>query len=92
MIFALKVGDPLVKVLRLVNREKRSPVDYIYEWTDKAKEAIAASFNNNEEKYRNIFEFIDKRWNIQLHRPLHATGYFLNPEYFYSNSDIENDT
>ncbi|XP_042375950.1 uncharacterized protein LOC121969771 [Zingiber officinale] len=92
MVFALKVGGPLVKVLRLVDGEKMSPMGYIYESMDRAKEAIAASFNNNEEKYRSIFELIDKRWNIQLHRPLHAAGYFLNPECFYSNSDIENDT
>ncbi|XP_042396494.1 uncharacterized protein LOC121986602 [Zingiber officinale] len=92
MIFALKVDGPLVKALRLVDSEKRSPMGYIYEAMDRAKEAIAASFNNNEEKYRNIFEFIDKRWNIQLHRPLHVAGYFLNPECFYSNPDIENDT
>ncbi|XP_042425959.1 uncharacterized protein LOC122013799 [Zingiber officinale] len=92
MVFALKVGGPLVKVLRLVDGEKRSPMGYIYEAMNRAKEAIVASFNNNEEKYRSIFEFIDKRWNIQLHRPLHAAGYFLNPECFYSNPDIENDT
>ncbi|XP_042401120.1 uncharacterized protein LOC121991168 [Zingiber officinale] len=80
------------RVAELVDGEKQSPMGYIYEAMDRAKEAIAASFNNNEEKYRNIFEFIDKRWNIQLHRPLHAAGYFLNPECFYSNPDIENDT
>ncbi|XP_075504344.1 uncharacterized protein LOC142541764 [Primulina tabacum] len=80
-VFALKVGGPLLKVLRLVDGEKRSPMGYIYETMDKAKEAIAASFNNNEEKYRGIFEIIDKRWNVQLHHPLHAAGYFLNPEF-----------
>ncbi|XP_042444056.1 uncharacterized protein LOC122029182 [Zingiber officinale] len=92
MVFVLRVGDPLVKVLRLVDDEKRSPMGYIYESMDRAKEAITVSFNNNEEKYRSIFELIDKRWNIQLHRPLHAAGYFLSPECFYSNFDIENDT
>ncbi|XP_073148976.1 uncharacterized protein [Henckelia pumila] len=51
-VFALKVGGPLVKVLRLVDGEKRSPMGYIYEAMDRAKEAIAASFNMNEEKYR----------------------------------------
>ncbi|XP_073122785.1 uncharacterized protein [Henckelia pumila] len=90
-VFALKVGGPLVKVLRLVDGEKRSPMGYIYEAMDRAKEAIAASFNMNEEKYRGVFEIIDRRWNVQLHHPLHAAGYFLNPEFFYTNPDIEND-
>ncbi|XP_057997825.1 uncharacterized protein LOC131176805 [Hevea brasiliensis] len=52
---------------------------------DKAKEPIANSLNGNEEKYKSIFEIIDARWSLQLHRPLHATGYFLNPEFFYPN-------
>lgn len=92
MLFALKVCSPLVKVLRLVDGEKQSPMGYIYEAMDRAKEDIAASFNNDEDKYRDIFDIIDKRWSIQLHRPLHATGYYLNPELFYSNRAIEKDT
>lgn len=82
MIFALKVGDTLVKVLRLVDGEKKSPMSYIYEIMDKAKETITVAFNNNEEKYHSVFEFIDKRWNVQLYRLLHAAGYFLNLEFF----------
>ncbi|XLV01045.1 hypothetical protein S245_015382, partial [Arachis hypogaea] len=31
------------------------------------------------------------KWNYQLHRPLHATGHFLNPELFYDNPRIELD-
>ena len=52
---------------------------------DRTKEVIEKSFNEKEEKYKEIFEIIDQRWKCQLHRPLHATGYFLNPEYFYDN-------
>ncbi|XP_059629981.1 uncharacterized protein LOC132272936 [Cornus florida] len=58
---------------------------------ERAKEAIAKAFGENEEKYKDIFKIIDTRWNIQLHRPLHAAGHFLNPEYFYSNPNIEQD-
>ncbi|XP_058006514.1 uncharacterized protein LOC110632856 [Hevea brasiliensis] len=64
---------------------------YIYETMDRAKEAIAKSFDENEEKYKTIFEIIDKRWESQLHRPLHAVGYYLNPEFFYSNEKINED-
>ena len=28
-------------------------------------------------------EIIDKRWEFQLHRPLYATTYFLNPQFHY---------
>ncbi|RVW33881.1 hypothetical protein CK203_082945 [Vitis vinifera] len=58
---------------------------------NRAKDAIVRSFNGNEEKYKEIFNIIDKRWEIQLHRPLHAAGYFLNPEFFYDKPEIEHD-
>jgi hypothetical protein len=47
---------------------------YIYEVMDSTKETIQNSFNNNEEKYRQIFDIIDKRWECQLHHPLHAAA------------------
>ena len=34
-------------------------------------------------KYGRIWEIIDNRWNNQLHRPIYAVGYFLNPKYHY---------
>ncbi|XP_028103566.1 uncharacterized protein LOC114302700 [Camellia sinensis] len=83
VVFALKVSGPLVRVLRLVDTEKKPPMGYIYEVMDRAKECIAISFDHKEEKYNEIFEIIDKRWDVQLHRPLHAAAHFLNPEFFY---------
>ncbi|XP_058010208.1 uncharacterized protein LOC110670461 [Hevea brasiliensis] len=91
IVYILKIFGPLVRVLRLVDGEKMHAMGYIYEAMDRAKEAIAKSFNENEEKYRTIFEIIDKRWESQLHRPLHAAGYYLNPEFFYSNEKINED-
>ncbi|RWR88537.1 hypothetical protein CKAN_01755600 [Cinnamomum micranthum f. kanehirae] len=58
---------------------------------DRAKEAIASAFGGKEERYNNIFEIIDRRWDVQMHRPLHATGYFLNPEFFYLNPNVDQD-
>ncbi|KAL0462052.1 UNVERIFIED_CONTAM: hypothetical protein Slati_0092800 [Sesamum latifolium] len=61
-------------------------------WTkSKANEAIAASFSNVEEKYQKEIDIIDARWDIQLHRPLHAAGYYLNHEFYYSNPSVEQD-
>ncbi|RWR93421.1 hypothetical protein CKAN_02267000 [Cinnamomum micranthum f. kanehirae] len=91
VVYALKVSGPLLCVLRLVDGEKKAPMGYIYEAMDRAKEAISNAFGGKEERYNNIFEIIDRRWDVQLHRPLHAAGYFLNPEYFYSNPNTEHD-
>jgi len=41
--------------------------------------------------YEDLWNIIDERWNNQLHRPLHVTGYFLNPEFHYS-PDFKVDT
>ena len=64
---------------------------YIYEATTRAKETIVKSFLSNEEKYKEIFEIIDRRCEIQLHQPLHATGYFFNSEVFYDKLELEHD-
>src|SRR5262249_30257402 len=61
VIYILKVMGPLICVLRLVNNEKKPAMGYIYEAIDQAKEAIQKTFNENEEKYKEIFSIIDKR-------------------------------
>ena len=83
----LKIYDHLVRVLRLVDDERKPAMDYIYEAMDRAKEIIMKAFKEKEEKYKEVFEIIDKRWECQLHRPLHAAGHYLNPEFFYSYTD-----
>ncbi|KAL5145299.1 hypothetical protein HKD37_06G015372 [Glycine soja] len=70
--YTLKAMGPLVSVLRLVDNEKKLAMGFIYESMDRAKEEIQRAFNNNEGKYKDILAIIDKRWDCQLHRPLHA--------------------
>ncbi|KAL6334260.1 hypothetical protein AAG906_014658 [Vitis piasezkii] len=72
--------EPLVKVLKLVDQDKKPTLSIIYEAMDRAKLAIKASVKQWE-KY---WEVIDRRWEGQLHRHLHATAYFLNPMFQYS--------
>ncbi|KAL4590571.1 hypothetical protein LXL04_003505 [Taraxacum kok-saghyz] len=90
---AVKVGEPLLRVLRLVDGERKPPMGYIYEAMDRAKESIASAFNNNKEAYKQVFKIIDERWTCQLHQDLHAAGHYLNPELYYKNQrGIENDS
>ncbi|KAH9308797.1 hypothetical protein KI387_036708, partial [Taxus chinensis] len=78
----VKIVEPLIKVLRLVDGEI-SVMGYIYEAMDQAKEQIRASYRDKVTKYGPIWEIIDNIWNNQLHHPIHAAGYFLNPRYHY---------
>ena len=34
-------------------------------------------------RYEDVLKIIDHRWEIQLHRPLHAAAYYLNPKIHY---------
>eukprot|EP00253_Pinus_taeda_P028702 PITA_28702 len=78
----VKLAEPLVKVLRFVDGE-RLAMGFIYEAMDQAKEHIKAVYKDRVAKYGPIWAIIDERWNNQLHRPIHAAGYFLNPRYHY---------
>ncbi|KAG8391077.1 hypothetical protein BUALT_Bualt01G0150300 [Buddleja alternifolia] len=71
---------PLVSVLREVDSEERPAMAFIYELMDAAKERIAFNCGNNEKKYLPIWKRIDDRRASQLHKPLHAAGYYLNPQ------------
>lgn len=83
--YVLRLTSPIVKVLRMVDGDVKPAMGYIYEAMDRAKEAIASGLNHASQKYKKVFEIIDQRWDCQLHQPLHAAGYFLNPEFFYDN-------
>ncbi|RVX12125.1 hypothetical protein CK203_010766 [Vitis vinifera] len=74
------IMEPLVKVLKLVDQDKKPTLSIIYEAMNITKLAIKASVKQWE-KY---WEVIDRRWEGQLHRHLHATAYFLNPMFQYS--------
>lgn len=87
VLYALKLTGPLVKVLRLVDGERKPPMGYIYEAMDRAKETISKTFAYKEDLYKKAFEYIDARWECQLHRPLHAAGHYLNPEIYYDNPE-----
>ncbi|RVW43014.1 hypothetical protein CK203_090073 [Vitis vinifera] len=70
---------PLVSVLREVDSKERPTMGYIYELMDSAKEKIAFNCRGMERKYGPIWRKIDARWTPQLHRPLYAADYYLNP-------------
>ncbi|KAI9200025.1 hypothetical protein LWI28_001626 [Acer negundo] len=89
VVFSLKIASPLVGVLRLVDGERKPLMGYIYEATDRAKNAIAKSFEGNENIYEEIFKLIDNRWNIQLYRLLYGDRWYLNSEFFYNTKTID---
>ncbi|CAL8162039.1 unnamed protein product [Prunus armeniaca] len=76
----------LVSVLREVDSEERPAMGFIYELMDVAKEKTAFNCGKVERKYKPIWRRIDERWGLQLHQPLHAVGYYLNPQLRYEET------
>ena len=76
-----------MKVLHLVDGDN-SIMGYLYEAMDRTKEAIYRYYDDKGEegltKRDQIWGVIDGRWNNILHRPIHATGVFLNPTFSYA--------
>ncbi|XP_009368889.2 uncharacterized protein LOC103958368 [Pyrus x bretschneideri] len=84
--FCIRGVLPLVCVLREVDSEERHAMGFMYELIDVVKEKIANNLNKVEKKYMPIWKKIDHRWNDQLHQPLYAAGYYLNPQFRYEDN------
>ena len=85
MVYAIKTTQPLVKVLRLVDGDVPA-MGFLYGAIDEAKEEIAKNLKGDLGAYKELWDIIDKRWEFQLHRHLHAAAYFMNPQFQYSDN------
>ncbi|KAF8379654.1 hypothetical protein HHK36_029098 [Tetracentron sinense] len=83
---SVAVSDPLLKVLREVSGGKPA-VGSIYESMTRAKESIRTYYIMDEIKCKTFSDIVDRRWQNQLHSPLHAAAAFLNPSIQY-NAEI----
>lgn len=79
--FALNIFRPLVKVLRLVDSEKKPAMGFIYAAMLTLKKEISESLNGDPPLCKKVLEIIDEKWDKRLHRPLDATGK-INLRYF----------
>ncbi|XP_058208236.1 uncharacterized protein LOC131321250 [Rhododendron vialii] len=86
LVKVLRLVLPLVKVLRLVYGDAKPAMCYIYKAMDRANKQIEKNFDKVKRRYAAIWKIVDERWALQLHRPLHAVAYFLNPRFHYDAS------
>ncbi|XP_057755952.1 uncharacterized protein LOC130975140 [Arachis stenosperma] len=89
IVICLKAAAPLITVLRLVDSDEKPAMGFIFEGMRNAKETIKTNFGCVKKSYEPIWEIIDGRWESQLHRPLHAAAYYLNPHYHYEPNFME---
>jgi len=88
---AIKFFEPLANVLRRMDSDVPS-MGFFHGSMLEAKKEISVRFDNDESKFKVVWDIIDKRWNNKLKTPLHLAGYYLNPYYYYPRkAEIEKD-
>ncbi|XP_073006374.1 uncharacterized protein [Typha latifolia] len=81
----VKVSKPLIAVLGILDSEDRPSMGYLFDAMEKAKRKIISAFDNKEYEYTPYLEVIDNVCT-ELHSPLHAAAYYLNPSTYYNPS------
>ncbi|KAL6846826.1 hypothetical protein ACP4OV_024274 [Aristida adscensionis] len=82
----VKVTEPLLRVLRLLDSNENPSMGFLYNAMEKAKESIKTRMMHKACLYGPYIRVIDARMEKQLHSPLHAAGCFLNPGIYFSPS------
>ncbi|XP_009758651.1 uncharacterized protein LOC107819514 [Nicotiana tabacum] len=81
------VSEPFLKVMREVSGGKPA-VGSIYELLTRAKESIRTYYIMDEIKCTTFLDIVDKKWQNNLHSPLHSAAAFLNPSIQY-NTEVK---
>ncbi|KAG2651116.1 hypothetical protein PVAP13_1NG245338 [Panicum virgatum] len=88
----LKVFEPLVRLLRLVDGDVRPAMAFLYGELIKAKKEIKEAFGNVETNYKDVMAIVDKKMKGRLDSSLHVAAYLLNPYYSYRDAAIFDDS
>ncbi|XP_020233789.1 uncharacterized protein LOC109813910 [Cajanus cajan] len=88
ILVCLKGANPLIKVLQMVssNSNTKPAIGFIYDEMKQAKEKIQQAFKCVKKRYMPLWAIIDGRWDRNILGPLHATAYYLNPQFHYSTN------
>ncbi|XP_061361535.1 uncharacterized protein LOC133305351 [Gastrolobium bilobum] len=81
--------EPLIRVLRIVDSENKPAMGFLYRAIFKAREEMIKRFQRNKKKVEPYLQILDRRWDSQLRKNLHAAGYWLNPGCRYNDEEFE---
>ena len=85
----VKLTEPLVRVLRIVDSEDKPAMGFLYQAIYKAREEMVRRFQRNKKKVEPYLSILDNRWDSQLRKNLHAAGYWLNPACRFNATEFE---
>ncbi|PKU87836.1 hypothetical protein MA16_Dca017608 [Dendrobium catenatum] len=78
-----KIAGPLIRLLRIMDSDKKPSLGYLYDGMYRARKAIKAMFRNVKRLYKPSTNIVKRRWDTQLRQGIHAAAYFLNPQFHY---------
>ncbi|KAK4383644.1 hypothetical protein Sango_2755800 [Sesamum angolense] len=84
----VRVGTPLVRLLRIFYSDGKPSFGYVYEGMYRARKAIKALFRNKKRLYQQYVDIINARWDKMLRKSLHAAAYYLNPAFQYDKESF----
>ncbi|XP_010445543.1 PREDICTED: uncharacterized protein LOC104728221 [Camelina sativa] len=84
------VFGPLVKLLRLVDGDKKPTMGFLHGELIEGKKKISDGLKHVEKNVKPILSIIEEKINGRLDNPLHLTSYLLNPYYLYKDSSQAN--
>nr|XP_034930717.1 uncharacterized protein LOC118061403 [Populus alba] len=79
----VRMSEPLVRVLRLVDGDDRPSMGYLYDAIHHAKEEMMRRFQKRKSRVKPFIDIINNRWDGQFCRSLYATAFWLNPRFQY---------
>ena len=83
----VKVTEPLIRLLRMVDSEDKPAMGFLYAAFHKAREEMIKRFQRRKQVIEPYLAIIDKRWDKQLNKNIHAAGFWFNPSYQFDENE-----
>ncbi|XP_057502957.1 uncharacterized protein LOC130786623 [Actinidia eriantha] len=84
----VKIVEPLMRLLRIVDGDVKPSMGYVYEGIYRARTGIKQVFLNKRRLYKPYTDILKQRWDNQLRKNIHAAAYWLNPAFQYDQASF----
>ncbi|XP_073099112.1 uncharacterized protein [Elaeis guineensis] len=81
----VKLTEPLIQVLRIVDSDDRPSMGYLYHAIHQARDEMIKRFRRRKIVVEPYLRIVDSWWDLQLHQNLHTAGFWLNPCFQYDS-------
>ncbi|XP_028059457.1 uncharacterized protein LOC114263158 [Camellia sinensis] len=87
-LIIVKIVEPLMRLLRIVDGDKKPSMGYVYEGMYRERIAIKNVFMKKKRLYKPYTSIIKDHWDRTLRKNIHAVAYWLNPTFQYDQSSF----